>query len=400
MVNRRVGAAYGSGVRVLDVRERSVPISRFADPALASGSLTTSIVAVATDARRDGVPVVGYGFASFGRFAQGGLIRERFAPRLLAAGGGLDPFRAWEAMMAGEKPGGHGERCVAVGALDMALWDASAKAAGLPLHHHLAEVLPQARPQPDVAVYAAGGYRYPADDLRLLEHEARALVELGHEMVKIKVGAASIAEDLRRIDVVLGVVGDPRRLAVDAMNAWAGTTGIEAARALAPYGLRWLEDVGDPHDFEGLSALAAAYDAPLAAGEALFSAAEAHLLRRHGSLRPDRDVLVFDPVHCYGIPGFLSILAEFEAAGWERSAFWPHGGHLFCLHLVAALGLGGAELNPLAFQPFGGLTDAARVEHGRATPPELPGIGFEGRAALRSLFSGLGLEQPRVPPMG
>ena len=80
--------------------------------------------------RRDGAPVVGYGFGSFGRYAQGGLIRERFAPRLLAAGGGLDPFRAWEAMMAGEKPGGHGERCVAVGALDMALWDASAKAAG------------------------------------------------------------------------------------------------------------------------------------------------------------------------------------------------------------------------------------------------------------------------------
>ncbi len=378
-------------MRILDVRECSVPISRFADPALPGGGLTTSIVAVATDARRDGAAVVGYGFASFGRFAQGGLIRERFAPRLLAAGGGLDPFRAWEAMMAGEKPGGHGERCVAVGALDMALWDASAKAAGLPLHRHLAEVLPQARPQRDVAVYAAGGYRYPADDLRRLEHEARTLVELGHGMLKIKVGAASLSEDVRRIEVVLGVVGDPERLAVDAMNAWTGHTGIEAARTLAPYRLRWLEDVGDPHDFEGLAALAAEYAEPLAAGEALFSAAEARLLHRYGELRPERDILVFDPVHCYGLPGFLSILGELESAGWERSAFWPHGGHLFCLHLVAALGLGGAELNPLAFQPFGGLTDGARVENGRAAPPELPGIGFEGRAALRPLFAGLGL---------
>ncbi len=378
-------------MRILDVRERSVPISRFADPALPGGGLTTSIVAVATDARRDGAPVVGYGFASFGRFAQGGLIRERFAPRLLAAGGGLDPFLAWEAMMAGEKPGGHGERCVAVGALDMALWDASAKAAGLPLHRHLAEILPQARPQPDVAVYAAGGYRYPADDLRRLEHEARTLVDLGHGMLKIKVGAASLSEDVRRIEVVLGVVGDPARLAVDAMNAWTGDTGIEAARTLAPYRLRWLEDVGDPHDFEGLTTLAAEYDGPLAVGEALFSAAEARLLHRYGNLRPERDILVFDPVHCYGLPGFLSILSELEGAGWQRSAFWPHGGHLFCLHLVAALGLGGAELNPLAFQPFGGLTDGVRVENGRAAPPELPGIGFEGRAGLRSLFAGLGL---------
>src|SRR6185312_5821818 len=170
----------------------------------------------------------------------------------------------------------------------------------------------------------------------------------------IKVGAASLSEDVRRIEVVLGVVGDPARLAVDAMNAWTGDTGIEAARALAPYRLRWLEDVGDPHDFEGLAALAAEYDEPLAVGEALFSAAEARLLHRYGNLRQERDILVFDPVHCYGLPGFLSILSELEGAGWERSAFWPHGGHLFCLHLVAALGLGGAELNPLAFHPFGG----------------------------------------------
>ena len=92
-----------------------MPISRFADPALPTGGLTTSAVSVTTDARRDGAPVVGYGFGSFGRYAQSGLIRERFAPRLLAAGGALDPFHAWEAMMAGEKPGGHGERCVAVG---------------------------------------------------------------------------------------------------------------------------------------------------------------------------------------------------------------------------------------------------------------------------------------------
>src|SRR5271170_7797342 len=120
-------------MRVLDIRERSVPISRFGDPALPSGGLTTSIVAVVTDAKRDGQPVIGYGFGSIGRFAQGGLIRERFAPRLLAAtdlagaDGTLDPFRAWDAMMAGEKPGGHGERCVAVGTLDMALWDAAAR---------------------------------------------------------------------------------------------------------------------------------------------------------------------------------------------------------------------------------------------------------------------------------
>lgn len=292
--------------------------------------------------------------------------------------------------MAGEKPGGHGERCVAVGALDMALWDASAKAAGLPLHRHLAELLPEARPVGEIAVYAAGGYRYPSDDLARLRREAGQLLGLGHAALKIKVGSPVFADDLRRVEAVLELGLAPDRLAVDAMNAWGGETALGAAQALAPYGLRWLEDVGDPHDLEGLSALAAAYRGPLAAGEALFSAPEARLLHLHGGLRPERDILVFDPVHCYGIPGFLAILRELEEGGWPRSAFWPHGGHLFSIHLVAALGLGGAELNPFAFPPFGGLLDGSRVADGRVAPPELPGIGFEGKAELAALFARVG----------
>ena len=165
--------------------------------------------------------------------------------------------------------------------------------------------------------------------------------------------------------------------------------------ALSRYRLRWLEDVGDPLDFDGLSALAAAYDGPLAAGEALFSAAEARLLAPYGGLRPDRDVLVFDPVHCYGVPGFLSILAELEAAGWPRSAFWPHGGHLFCLHLVAALGLGGAEVNPFAFQPFGGLTDDARVD--RAAPRRPSCRASASRAAPRARAAARCIERGQTP---
>jgi D(-)-tartrate dehydratase len=126
------------------------------------------MVAVVTDVVREGKPVVGYGFASVGRFAQGGLIRERFAPRLLDTADGaladdeetnLDPFRAWAAMMAGEKPGGHGERCVAVGAPDMAILGAATNIAGLPLHRFLARRLGrEAAIESRVRVYAAGGY--------------------------------------------------------------------------------------------------------------------------------------------------------------------------------------------------------------------------------------------------
>jgi D(-)-tartrate dehydratase len=344
---------------------------------------------VRTDAVRDGRPVVGYGFSSIGRFGQGGLIRERFAPRLLAASEEelADPFRAWDVLLRGEKPGGHGERCVAVGTLDMALWDVAAKIAGLPLHRFLAEATGRDAPPPGrVPVYAGGGYPYPSQDLRLLGEEVRELLDLGYERLKIKIGAAPVADDRRRIETVLAQLPGGAHLAVDAMNAYGPAESLTAAAELEPYGLWWFEDVCDPLDFETLAAVAAGYPGPIAAGEALFSDAEAKLLDRHGGLRRDRDVLLFDPVHCYGLPGFLRIVDGLEARGWPRSAFWPHGGHLFCLHVVAGLGLAGAEVNPLCFRPVGGLPDGRALQAGCASLPEAAGVGFETKSDLYRLL--------------
>jgi D(-)-tartrate dehydratase len=386
-------------MRIVDIRELSVPISRYADPSVPSGGLTTSMVAVITDAITDGKPTVGYGFASIGRFAQGGLIRERFAPRLLAArdidvmdeaGTNLDPFRAWKVMMAGEKPGGHGERCVAVGALDMALWDAAAKIAHLPLYRLLVERT--AAPEmssPTVSVYAGGGYYYPSDDIGRLTDEIRRFCELGYRRAKIKIGGAPLDQDLKRIDAAARILDGPEHLAVDAIYAYSPASSINAADALAPLGLWWFEDICDPLDLETLAAVARRYPPPIASGEALFSAAEANLLDRYGGLRRDRDILLFDPVHCYGLPGYLQIVEVLEKRGWPRAAFWPHGGHLFCLHVVAALGLGGAEVNPLCFQPFGGYGDDTVISEGIATLPQIPGIGFEATHDLRGLLATL-----------
>jgi L-alanine-DL-glutamate epimerase-like enolase superfamily enzyme len=393
-------------MRIVEIRERTLPISRYADPAVPSGGLTTSAVAVVTDVQRGGCPVTGYGFASIGRFAQGGLIRERFAPRLLAAadteladaaGTNLDPFRAWQVMMAGEKPGGHGERCVAVGTLDMALWDAAAKIAGLPLYQHLANRLgSKMATSQRVAVYAGGGYYYPADDVRRLGEEVRRFRDLGYDRVKIKIGGAPLVQDLKRIEAAARLLPDAGHLAVDAIYAYTATSGLDAAAALAPFGLWWFEDICDPLDFDTLGAVAARYAGPIAAGEALFSAAEARLLDRHAGLRRDRDILLFDPVHCYGLPGYLDIVAALEARGWPRTAFWPHGGHLFCLHVVAGLGLGGAEVNPLCFQPFGGYDDDMTIAAGTAGPPAVPGIGFELKRSLRHAFEALLGGEPSV----
>ncbi len=385
-------------MRITEIIERSVPISRYAEPALMGGGLTTSIVALRTDVVRDGKAVVGYGFSSFGRFAQSGLIRERFAPRLLAADDkqlandaetNLDPFRAWHVMLRGEKPGGHGERCVAVGTLDMAIWDAAAKIAELPLHRFIVTLVPAARHNDRVAVYAAGGYPYPYDDVRRLEDELRAFLDFGYMRAKIKIGSLPLDQDVRRVEFALGVLGSGECLAVDAMNLYGARESLEAAARLASYRLWWFEDVCEPLDFETQSAVTRAYDGPVAAGEALFSADEALLLDMHGGLRRDRDILLFDPVHCYGLPEYLQIVQRLENKGWSRSAFWPHGGHLFSLHTAAALGLGGTEVNPFAFAPFGGLTDGAVVLNGFVTPPEAPGVGFEAKSELAQLMQTL-----------
>src|SRR5271155_1157565 len=136
-------------LRILDVREVTQRISSpIRNAYIDFSEMTSSLVAVVTNVERDGKPVVGYGFNSNGRYGQGGLIRERFAPRLMEAdvktlldstGDNLDPDKVWATLMSNEKPGGHGERSVAVGTIDMAVWDAVAKIARKPLFRLLAE---------------------------------------------------------------------------------------------------------------------------------------------------------------------------------------------------------------------------------------------------------------------
>jgi L-alanine-DL-glutamate epimerase-like enolase superfamily enzyme len=220
---------------------------------------------------------------------------------------------------------------VAVGTLDMALWDAAAKIAELPLNRFLADHLGR-HPHPTVRVYAGGGYYYPRDDARRLTDELQRMMGRGYTHAKIKIGSAALKDDLRRLDAAMKAMPGPGHLAVDAMNTYDPQAALTAATALAPYGLWWFEDFCGPLDFETHAAVTALYPGPVAAGEALFSSDEARLLDRHGGLRREQDVLLFDPVHCYGLTGFLEIVDVLEVRGWSRSAFWPHGGHMFTLH--------------------------------------------------------------------
>jgi len=378
------------------VRERTISLRSDIENAVISfRDMDTSLVAIVSSVERGGRPVVGYGFASNGRYAQPGILRDRLIPRLLAAdpgdladetGENLDPHRTWDVMMRNEKPGGHGERSVAVGALDMAIWDLVAKIAGLPLYRLLAVRHGDGTPDDRVFVYAAGGYYRPGRPVSDLADEMRRYLDLGYTHAKMKIGGASLAEDLARIEAVLRVVGSGERLAVDANGRFDLTTALEYARALEPYGLMWYEEPGDPLDFELLREVAGAYAAPLATGENLFSAADARNLLRYGGLRPEHDTIQVDPSLSYGVVEYLRVLAALGDHGWSARRCIPHGGHQLTLHLAAALDLGGNESYPGVFEPIGGFGDGASIEGGYLRLDEEPGIGIERKAALYWIF--------------
>jgi D(-)-tartrate dehydratase len=388
----RSSARTAAPVRIVDIREVTKPISSTIRNAYIDFSkMTLSLVAVVTNVVRDGKPVIGYGFNSNGRYGQGSLIRERIRPRILEAkpesllddtGENLDPHKVWAAMFQNEKPGGHGERSVAIGTVDMAVWDAVAKIAGRPLFRLLAERYGDGKADPRVFVYAAGGYYYPNQDLDKLCMEMRSDVDRGFTVVKKKIGGTSLKEDMRRIEAVLSEIDGEAQLAVDANGRFDLPTAIAYARELREFPLFWYEEPGDPLDYELQCELARHYPKPMATGEDLFSMQDARNLIRYGGMRKDIDWLQFDCALSYGLVEYLRTLSMLKAFGWSPSRCIPHGGHQMSLNIAAGLGLGGNESYPDLFQPYGGFPDGVRVEGGYITMPELPGIGFEGKSDL------------------
>lgn len=383
-------------MKITQINDVVVPIrSDIRNAYISFAEMTASAVAVHTDAVRDGKPVIGYGFNSNGRYSQSGLMRDRMIPRLLAAdprtltdetGENLDPGKAWRVMMANEKPGGHGERSVAVGVLDMALWDVVAKMEGKPLYRVLAERFHGGGWDEEVYVYAAGGYYYPGKEIEGLLEEMRGYLELGYSTVKIKIGGAPLADDLRRIEAVLGILGQGQDLAVDANGRFDRKTAIEYAEALNQYSLKWYEEPCEPLDFEIHAEVAQVSKNPVATGENLFSVQDARNLVRYAHMKPERDYLQFDPALSYGVVEYLRILDTLREHGWSSRRCIPHGGHQMALHVAAGLGLHGNESYPGVFQPFGGFADGVPVRNGKVKLPEAPGIGIELKQNLWEVF--------------
>ena len=383
-------------MKITNIIEETKPISSNIKNAYIDFSkMTLSLVAVCSNVIKNGKPLIGYGFNSNGRYGQGHLIRERFRPRILEAnpnkllnedGNNFDPIKMWDVMMSNEKPGGHGERSVAVGTLDMAIWDLVSKVEEKPLYQMLSEKYGDGNPNRNVFVYAAGGYYWPDQGITGLTDEIKKYLGLGYSVVKKKIGGASLSDDCKRIEAVLKILGPNDRLAVDANGRFNLETAIKYAQALSNYNLFWFEEPGDPLDFELQRELGNHYKGPMATGENLFSLQDARNLIRYAGMRKDIDWLQFDCALSYGLVEYLKIIDMLKENQWDVSRCIPHGGHQMSLAIAAGLGLGGNESYPDLFQPYGGFPDGVKVENSIVRLPEINGIGFEGKSDLYSVM--------------
>lgn len=322
-------------------------------------------------------------------------MRSRLIPRILSAnpddlldasGVNLDPAKIFARMMLREKPGGHSERSVPIGTIEVAVWDLVAKIADKPLYVVLAERFNQGIIPTKVPCYVGGGWYAPGKGIPELKDEIQRRKDEGYTVMKVKVGGAPLKDDLLRLDAAIEVMGSPNSIAVDANAAWQRESALTYTKALAPYGLRWLEEPTDPLDYALLSELCGFYEAPIATAENLFSTQDIRNLIQFGGLRSDRDIIQIDVPQSYGITQFSRTLEMMADRKWARSQVFPHGGNLMTLAIVAGFGLGGCEAYPDVFGAFAGFADDSIVTEGFINLSDRPGIGFEGQNQLFSLM--------------
>lgn len=386
-------------MKIVAVVEKTIPIrTEVRNARVSFDQIAATVLAVVTDQKREGRPVVGYSFNSFGRYACGGPLRDRFIRRLLDldsaqyldANGVVDPDRVQALLLRPEKAGGHAERSMSLGTLDLALWDIVGKMARKPLAEVIRErYRPQGPRVERIPCYAGGGFYREGAGVDALASELHGYLEAGYTRAKIKVGGPSLRFDIDRIEAAIRVLGSGSRLALDASCSFDRSSALDFVREVNPYGLWWLEEPCEPEDFETYRAVSEAHAGLTAGGENVFSEIELKNFVRHGPL-PDRTILQPDPPLAYGVGALARMVQIATESGVRREHIMPHGGNMMSLHVAAGLDLGSAESYPGLFGEFGGFSDEVRLAGGFATLPSSPGVGFEQQPALFSILRGLG----------
>tara|TARA_Y100000590_G_scaffold208274_2_gene235878 strand:+ start:3652 stop:4752 length:1101 start_codon:yes stop_codon:yes gene_type:complete len=298
-----------------------------------------------------------------------GIIKafvDEFKPILI----GENPFdveKIWAQLWAPKVVGRRGLSTKIISLIDIALWDIRGKATNQPLHKLLGGY------QESIPVYLAGGYYEEGKTLSDLSSEMSSYVELGVTSVKMKIGGASIAQDIERVRIARDAIGPDVNLMVDANNAYTYSEAIRIAKRLEEFDIFWFEEPVAPDDYRGHKLVADATSIPIAAGENEFT--------RYGFrdliegqcvaiLNPDAQVLG-------GITEFMKVAALAQAYNLPIS---PHGLQELHIHLATAIP------NGMILEYYNSTTDPMWgkcfkqhlvLEEGYAIPSSDPGLGIE-----------------------
>jgi len=245
---------------------------------------------------------------------------------------------------------------MALGGIDMALWDALARVHGFPLARLFGAAI---KPIP---AYGAVGHDGPAGSARTAEE----WVKRGFGGVKAKIGYPTVAEDIDVVRTMRSAVGEGVSIMVDYNQCLTPAAAIQRLRALEDLKLAWVEEPTLAHDYQGHAQIAREIQTPIQCGENWWGPLDMrHALEAHAS-----DYVMPEVMKMYGVTGWRRAAAMAEVQGVPISShLWPE----VSAHLLSATPLAhwleyANWWNPIVAEPL-------RVERGMALPSESPGSG-------------------------
>lgn len=289
------------------------------------------------------------------------LLRDHLAPRLI----GRDPSeieKIWRDLLFATHATSVGAiTSLALAAIDTALWDWRCRRDGQPLWRAAGGA------QHGVPVYTTeGGWLHLSPET--LVDEALAAQRAGFKGAKIKVGKPSLADDLARLGAVREAVGDRFEIMTDANQCFTLSEALRRAPHYAALQIGWLEEPLPADDLAGHVRLAANATLPIAVGESLYSHGQFGDYVRAGGCH----IVQVDVARVGGITPWLKVAHLAESC---NLAVAPH--FLMELHVSLTTAVpNGAWLEYIP-QLDAVATSRVKIEHGRAVPPETPGLGID-----------------------
>ena len=252
-----------------------------------------------------------------------------------------------------------GIAAMAMSALDIALWDAVGKCAGLPLHRLWGHYRSQ------IPIYGSGCFRGAGGDGMI--EKALHFVKQGYTAIKMQVAHVhTLAEDLDNVRRMREAVGPDIDIMIDVNMGWSADVAIEMGRKFEKYDIYWLEEPVPADDFAGYARIAAALDMRVVGGETHFTRYDL----RPFFLNPCLPILQPDPMR-----GGLTDLRKIAtlADTWGLSIA-PHLFPELNVHLLASIP------NGIWCENMGLIddlwVDPPEIANGSITAPERPGHGL------------------------